>query len=79
MAKAYDTLMAIRASFEEFERMMSANAEASAKKHGTELTLSVHADIAHIRKELHDLSLKMFPPKKHDVPPLSDDEWQSYM
>ena len=80
MSQAYSDLMTVRGLFEQFERNLATNVDKSAAKYGLSKTLSVAADVARIRKELHDLSLKMFPPKTEDEDtPMTDEEYESYI
>lgn len=77
--KAYNDLMEVRSLFEEFERKMAKGIDRAVEKHGLTEAVSVTAEIARIRKSLHDLSIRMFPPKLLEDSPLTEEEWSAYM
>jgi hypothetical protein len=76
---AYNDLMEVRSLFEEFERKMAKGIDRAVEKHGLTEAVSVTAEIARIRKSLHDLSIRMFPPKLLEDSPLTEEEWSAYM
>jgi len=78
MSKAYDDLLEVRILFEEFERKLIANVDKSVAKHGSLETISVAADVARIRRQLHDLHLKMFPYVEPPIEPMTDEECKCY-